>query len=80
MSVTYDVPGVIRTVDGRSVYRLVLQHQPKAHPEEVRIRFTLPDGAAKVLAPGWEKANGGRELLWERTLNEDFVLEVSWQS
>ena len=80
MSVTYDVPGAIRVRDGRSVYRLVLQHQPKAHPEEVRIRFTVPDGATKIVAPGWKKVRGGRELLWERTLNEDMVLEVSWQS
>jgi len=57
----------------------VLQHQPKAHPETVRIRFVLPSGAHDIDAPGWKKFEGGRALLWERTLTEDMDLEVSWQ-
>lgn len=80
MSVTYDVPGTIRTVKDRSVYRLVLQHQPKSHPETTRVRFTLPEGASDVKAPGWSTTQGGRVLTWEKTLTEDMVLEVSWRS
>ena len=76
----YRVPGVLRTVEGRTVYRLVLQHQPKAHPESVEIRLALPEGARSIEAKGWKKADGGRSLVWEKVLDEDLVLEVSWQS
>jgi hypothetical protein len=74
----YRVPGVIRTVEDRTVYRLVLQHQPKAHPEAVEIRLSLPDGASSIEAKGWKRDNGS--LVWERVLQEDLVLEVSWRS
>jgi hypothetical protein len=77
----YRVPGVLRTVDGRTVYRLVLQHQPKAHPESVEIRLSLPEGARtihSIPAKGWKRAEGS--LVWEKVLDEDVVLEVSWQS
>jgi hypothetical protein len=75
----YRVPDVINTVEDRTVYRLVLQHQPKAHPETVEIRFALPDGARSITAKGWKKAEGN-VLVWDRVLDEDLVLEVSWQS
>lgn len=76
----YEVPGAISVGPDRSVYRLVLQHQPKARPETMRVRFELPQGARKVAAPGWRKSEGGRALTWEKTLTEDVVLEVSWQT
>jgi hypothetical protein len=78
----YVVPGVVRTRGGRSVYRLSLQHQPKVRPEDLEIRFALPEGAAKVRADGWRRTGsaGATELVWDRALNEDMTLEVSWQS
>lgn len=76
----YEVPGAISFPGDRSVYRLVLQHQPKSHPETTRVRFTLPEGARGVVARGWKKSEGGRVLTWEKTLNEDMVLEVSWRN
>jgi hypothetical protein len=80
VNLRYEVPGAVSFPGDRSVYRLVLQHQPKSHPETARVRFTLPDGAKGVVAPGWSKSEGGRALVWEKTLNEDIVLEVSWRN
>ena len=80
VSYRYEVPGAISSREDRSVYRLVLQHQPKGHPETTRVRFELPDGARKVVASGWSKSEEGRVLTWEKTLIEDVVLEVSWQT
>ena len=76
----YRVPGAIKFTKTRSVYRLFLQHQPKGHPETTTVRITLPESARNVVAPGWKKTEGGRVLVWERTLVEDVQLEVSWQS
>jgi hypothetical protein len=73
----YRVPGVVREVDGRRVYRLHVQHQPKVNPETLVLSLTLPDGATAVKAPGWRRKDG--LLVWERPLDEDMVLEVSWQ-
>lgn len=78
-SVTYDyrVPGVVQTEGARRVYRLVVQHQPKVHPELMVIRFHLPEGASDVRAPGWKRR--GDTLVWERSIRTDLELEVSWQ-
>ncbi|HEV3472272.1 MAG TPA: hypothetical protein VG408_03585, partial [Actinomycetota bacterium] len=74
----YEVPGVVRESEaGRRVYRLVLQHQPKVHPEQMVIRFHLPTGATDVRAPGWKRRNN--VLVWERSIRTDLELEVSWQ-
>jgi hypothetical protein len=75
----YRVPNVIRTDGDRTVYRLVLQHQPKPHPETVEIRLSLPDGARSIKAKGWKKAEGG-VLVWGKVLDEDLTLEVSWRN
>lgn len=78
-SLTFDyrVPGVIREVDGRRVYRLHVQHQPKVQPEMLVLNLTLPEGVTGVKAKGWKRQNG--QLVWERPLVEDLVLEVSWR-
>ena len=76
----YEVPGAVTFTKKRSVYRLFLQRQPKSHPETTTVRLTLPGSARKVVAPGWERTESGRVLVWERTLEEDMELEVSWQS
>jgi hypothetical protein len=74
----YDVPGAITERGPRTVYRLVLQHQPKAHPEQFQLRLTLPDGAKSVRAKGFSRR--GRSLVWERVLTKDQIVEVSWRS
>lgn len=73
----YRVPGAVSHRDGRSIYRLALQHQPKVRPETFAINLSLPQGARDIAAPGWSKQAGGLSL--ERPLNRDVVLEVSWQ-
>lgn len=73
----YLVPSVVRSKDGRRVYRLQVQHQPKVQPENMVIRLSLPDGASQINAAGWER--DGNTLVWEKSLKEDLVLEVSWQ-
>jgi hypothetical protein len=73
----YRVPGVVRTVGDRLVYRLHLQHQPKVQPETFVIEISLPPGARKVEAPGFER--DGDRLIWDSEVKEDQILEVSWQ-
>lgn len=75
----YRVPSVVRTIGNRSIYRLVLQHQPKMHPETMDVTLELPAGATHVSAPGWKKTSA-TELEWEHVLNKDTTLEVSWRS
>jgi hypothetical protein len=77
LSFDYRVPNVVRDVGGRRVYRLHVQHQPKVHPETLSLILELPDGATHVKARGWRKKNG--QLTWNRPLEEDLVLEVSWR-
>jgi hypothetical protein len=74
----YLMPNVVRTEDGRRVYRLKVQHQPKLRPENLRISLALPKGARDVKAPGWK--HQGERLLWEKPLRSDLILEVSWRS
>lgn len=74
----YRVPGVLQTRNGRTVYRLHVQHQPKVQPETLTIRLTLPEGAEAVKIPqGWER--DGDQLVWEHILKTDTILEVSWR-
>jgi Protein of unknown function (DUF4012) len=74
----YRVPGVVKTVGNRQVYRVVLQHQPKLRPETLALTLRLPAGAENVKARGWKQDDG--VLTWERSLKEDTILEVSWRS
>jgi hypothetical protein len=75
--VVYRVPDIVRTVNGRKIYRLVVQHQPKVRPELLAIDLALPPDARDVVAKGWKR--DGDLLLWERLLKKDVVLEVSWR-
>jgi Protein of unknown function (DUF4012) len=77
MRFDYRVPEVVQTKEGRSVYRLTLQHQPRVRPEDVEIRLRLPEGASEVVAKGFTRE--GDALVWARPLQEDVELEVSWQ-
>jgi hypothetical protein len=74
----YLMPNVIRMEDGRHVYRLKVQRQPKLRPEKLRLSLALPDDARDVKAPGWK--HQGERLLWEKPLRSDLILEVSWRS
>ena len=74
----YRVPGIVRTVKGRKVYRLVVQHQPKVHPEWMDVVVSLPEGASDVRLKGWKK-NGDGQIVWSGQLMEDMTLEVSWR-
>ena len=73
----YRVPGVVRTTEGRRVYHLVVQHQPKVQPETLVVRLKLPEGATEVHAKGWKR--DGDLLMWDKPLTEDLDLEVSWR-
>ena len=73
----YRVPGVVKVDDGQSSYRLHVQHQPKVQPESLVVKVTIPDGAKAIQAPGWKK--NGDVLIWDRPLEEDMVLEISWR-
>jgi hypothetical protein len=76
VSFDYVVPDVVQERAARRVYRLVVQHQPKVRPEQLRVRLRLPRGASSVRAPGW--AARGNVLAWEGPLVADMALEVSW--
>ena len=76
ISFDYEVPDVVRKRGNRSVYRLVVQSQPKVNPEKLTIRLSLPEGATDVRAKGWKHT--GDSLVWRRPLRGDMTLEVSW--
>ena len=73
----YTVPNVVQEKNGRSVYRLFVQHQPRVRPEELRIGLRLPEDAEAVVAPGWERTED--LLVWERPLTKDMILKVTWE-
>ncbi|MBW3594573.1 MAG: DUF4012 domain-containing protein, partial [Actinobacteria bacterium] len=72
----YRVPAVVQRRGKRDVYRLIVQRQPKVHPEELTITLSLPDGARDVRAKGWTRE--GDVLVWNRELTRDTTLNVSW--
>lgn len=74
----YVVPDAVRERQGRKVYRLTVQRQPRVHPERLTIGITLPRGVTDVRAKGWKQQ--GDRLVWDRPLTKDVVLEVSWRS
>jgi hypothetical protein len=74
----YRVPGVVRTIRGRSTYRLTVQHQPKVNRETLLLELSPPDGARDIEAKGWKKR--GDLLIYDDELTQDMVLEVSWRS
>ena len=74
----YLVPDVVVEEGRRRVYRLTVQRQPRVRIERLLVRFALPEGATDVRAKGWKR--DGDQLVWDRPLKEDVVLEVSWQS
>ena len=74
----YVVPDAVRERQGRKVYRLTVQRQPRVRPERLSVTVALPQGATDVRAKGWKRQ--GDRLVWDRPLKEDIVLEVSWRS
>ncbi|MFN2526720.1 MAG: DUF4012 domain-containing protein [Actinomycetota bacterium] len=79
LALEYRVPDVVREENGRNVYRLVLQHQPKVRSETIVVKLVLPRTATDIRAPGWVGPGEGRILRWERVLDRDQTLEVSWR-
>lgn len=74
----YLVPNAVVEEEGRRVYRLTVQRQPRVRVEQLTVRLTLPQGAGDVKAKGWKR--DGDQLVWDHPLKEDVVLEVSWRS
>ena len=74
----YLVPGVIRASGDRQVYRLAIQWQPKVRPDDLIVRFRLPEGARDVHAPGWHRDGG--YMVFQDRLSGDIELEVSWRT
>jgi hypothetical protein len=74
----YLVPNAVRDEQGRRVYRLTVQRQPRVRVEQLKVTLSLPVGAKDVKAKGWRQE--GDRLVWDRPLKEDIVLEVSWQA
>ncbi|MDP9068679.1 MAG: DUF4012 domain-containing protein [Actinomycetota bacterium] len=74
----YVTPGAVVQEAGRKVYRLTVQRQPRVRPEQLIVRVGLPQGAKDIAAKGWKRE--GNDLVWDRPLKEDIVLEVSWRS
>jgi hypothetical protein len=72
------VPNAVRDEQGRRVYRLTVQRQPRVRVEQLKVTLSLPVGAKDVKAKGWRQE--GDRLVWDRPLKEDIVLEVSWQA
>jgi hypothetical protein len=72
----YRVPEVVHKRGNRYVYRLVVQSQRKPRPENLTIRLAPPDGATDVSARGWKQ--DGEALVWDRPLEGDMTLVVSW--
>jgi hypothetical protein len=73
----YIVPGVVHREGNRRVYRLHVQNQPKVRPEMLVVRLKLPEGATDLKAKGWRRDQG--VLVWEKRLQDEAVLEVSWR-
>ena len=73
----YVVPGVVRTVEGRKVYTLTIQRQPRVRPDRLVVGITLPEGASGIKARGFDRK--GNVLEYDRPLKRDIVLEVSWR-
>ena len=74
---SYRVPDVVSSENGRKVYRLIVQRQPKIHPQVVTIELRLPDGVTDVKASGWDRE--GSMLVRKVRLVADESLEVSWR-
>lgn len=74
----YRVPGIVRRANGRNVYRLTVQHQPKVRPEWMDIDLRLPDGARDIRVTGW-KREGRNGIAWAGGITRDMTLEVSWR-
>jgi hypothetical protein len=72
----YSVPGVIRSNDGRKVYRLTVQHQPLLNPAELTVNVRLPDDAVVLSAPGWTV--NGNEATLKVVLTRDLVTEITF--
>jgi hypothetical protein len=72
----YSVPAVVRSIDGRKVYRLTIQHQPLLNSAELTVNVRLPDGSTIRSAPGWTV--DGNEATLNLVLTRDLVTEITF--
>ena len=70
----YDVPSAVQQTARGRVYRLSIQHQPLANPQQLHVRITLPPGATVSSAPGWTVKDG--VASFDGTLLKDTTLEI----
>jgi hypothetical protein len=78
LEIDHRSPDAVFRREGRSVYRLVVQRQPRINPQRLLIQLNLPPDASDIQARGFKK--DGRTLTLDRQLRSDTILEVSWRS
>jgi len=78
LRIDHRTPQAVFRRDGRNVYRLIVQRQPRVNPQHLLIQLNLPPDASGIKAPGFKK--DGQTLTLDRQLRSDTILEVSWQS
>jgi hypothetical protein len=71
-------PEAVFRREGRNVYRLIVQRQPRINPQRLLIQLNLPPAASNIKARGFKK--DGRTLTLDRQLRSDTILEVSWRN
>jgi len=77
LEIDHRSPGAVFRREGRNVYRLVVQRQPRINPQRLLIQLNLPPKASDIKARGFKK--DGQTLTLDRQLRSDTVLEVSWR-
>ena len=78
LRIDHRTPQAVFRRDGRNVYRLIVQRQPRVNPQHLLIQLNLPPDASGIKARGFKK--DGQTLTLDRQLRSDKILEVSWRS
>jgi hypothetical protein len=78
LRIDHRTPQAVFRRDGRNVYRLLVQRQPRVNPQHLLIQLNLPPDASGIKARGLKK--DGQTLTLDRQLRSDKILEVSWRS
>jgi hypothetical protein len=76
----YTIPHVIHNLPGGGKeYRLVVQHQPLAHPLDLTVHLVLPKGSSVT---GTDRAwkTGSGEVTFHAPVTRDFATTVTYQS
>jgi len=78
LRIDHRTPQAVFRRDGRNVYRLIVQRQPRVNPQHLLIQLNLPPDSSDIKARGFKK--DGQTLTLDRQLRSDTILEVSWRS